>query len=137
MHFYYTTAQPTSTRSTHNPRIHRSVAIVNSWSDWTGWKPKDASCSLTIACFQRYAKGRVVYQKALSQPRVQGWLDQLTNQSGLLARRNGEVHHTLLSPRRCAVSVYVCEGEVVVESCEVVGWLIGGRRIWHHHALPA
>ncbi|KAK5820671.1 hypothetical protein F5H01DRAFT_404160 [Linnemannia elongata] len=35
------------------------------------------------------AKGRIKYQEALSQPRIQGWLDQLTNQSGLLARRNG------------------------------------------------
>ncbi|KAK3827176.1 MAG: hypothetical protein JOS17DRAFT_791951 [Linnemannia elongata] len=35
------------------------------------------------------AKGRIKYHEALSQPRIQGWLDQLTNQPGLLARRNG------------------------------------------------
>ena len=35
------------------------------------------------------AQGRIKFQEALSQTRVQGWLDQLTNQTGLLARRNG------------------------------------------------
>ena len=35
------------------------------------------------------SKGRIKYQEALSQTRIQGWLDQLTNQSGLLAQRNG------------------------------------------------
>lgn len=35
------------------------------------------------------AQGRIKFQEALSQTRVQGWLDRLTNQTGLLARRNG------------------------------------------------
>ncbi|KAK3833910.1 MAG: hypothetical protein JOS17DRAFT_62925 [Linnemannia elongata] len=35
------------------------------------------------------AKGRIKYQEALSQPRIQDWLDQLTNQSGVLAKRIG------------------------------------------------
>ncbi|KAG9060719.1 hypothetical protein KI688_009789 [Linnemannia hyalina] len=35
------------------------------------------------------AQGRIKFQEALSQTRVQGWLDQLTNQTGLLAKRNG------------------------------------------------
>ncbi|KAF9120917.1 hypothetical protein BGW39_010989 [Mortierella sp. 14UC] len=35
------------------------------------------------------AQGRIKFQEALSPTRVQGWLDLLTNQTGLLARRNG------------------------------------------------
>ncbi|OAQ22781.1 hypothetical protein K457DRAFT_84257 [Linnemannia elongata AG-77] len=83
------------------------------------------------------AKGLIKYQEALSQPRIQGWLDQLTNRSGLLVRRNGRFTTHCFRRGGAQFRFMFAKEMWSLKAAKWWGGLVRGRRKWHHNALPA
>ncbi|KAF9909824.1 hypothetical protein EC991_007995 [Linnemannia zychae] len=71
---------------------YEAICCYTKLKAWLQWMERKNGKKLSPEDYVFLAldiQGRINFQEALSQTRVQGWLDQLTSQIGPLARRNG------------------------------------------------